>query len=102
MNRGQAQVGNIHGGRRPRLGTPWRNRAVRPAGRHKPAAHARRSLRVDFDFDLAMWLSGYYPMSEFLKDLYNLTSDDVVIVITVLAYGALFATGLCWFWFEKE
>jgi hypothetical protein len=41
-------------------------------------------------------------MSEFLEDLYNLTSGDAVIAITILAYGALFATGLCWFWFEKE
>jgi hypothetical protein len=41
-------------------------------------------------------------MSEFLKDLYNFTSDDAVIAIAVLAYGALFAIGLCWFWFEKE
>jgi hypothetical protein len=39
-------------------------------------------------------------MSEFFKDLYNLT--DAVIAIVILAYGALFATGLCWFWFEKE
>jgi hypothetical protein len=41
-------------------------------------------------------------MPEFLKDLYNLASDDAVIAITILAYGALLATGLCWFWFERE
>jgi hypothetical protein len=41
-------------------------------------------------------------MSEFLEDLSKLTSDDAVITITILAYGALFATGLCWFWFKKE
>jgi hypothetical protein len=43
-------------------------------------------------------------MSEFLEDLYNLTSDDAMITISILVYGGLFATGLRWFerWFEKE
>jgi hypothetical protein len=41
-------------------------------------------------------------MSEFLQDLYNLASDEAVITITILAYGALFAIGLCWIWFKKE
>jgi hypothetical protein len=43
-------------------------------------------------------------MSEFLEDLYNLTSTDAMIAIAVLVYGALFATGLRWFerWFERE
>jgi hypothetical protein len=49
-----------------------------------------------------MWLSEFCPVSALLKDLYNLTSDDAVITIAILVYGALFATGLCWFWFEKE
>jgi hypothetical protein len=47
-------------------------------------------------------------MSEFLEDLYNFTSDDAMIAIAVLVYGALFASGLRSFerwiqrWFEKE
>jgi hypothetical protein len=75
---------------------------VRRGGRHKPAARARRSLCADFDFRLTDVVVGVAFMSEFLEDLYNLTSDDVVIALTILAYGALFAIGLCWFWFEKE
>jgi hypothetical protein len=42
----------------------------------------------------------YYPVSEFLEDLYSLTSDDAMVAITILVYGALFATALRWF--EKE
>jgi hypothetical protein len=43
-------------------------------------------------------------MSEFLEDVYNLTSNEARIAIAILVYGALFATGLRWFgrWFEKE
>jgi hypothetical protein len=43
-------------------------------------------------------------MSEFLEDLYNLSSNEAMIAIAVLVYGTLFATGLRWFerWFEKE
>jgi hypothetical protein len=39
-------------------------------------------------------------MSEFLEDVYNLTSNQAMIAIAILVYGALFATGL--HWFEKE
>jgi hypothetical protein len=43
-------------------------------------------------------------MSEFIEDLYNLTSNEAMIAIAILVYGALFATGLRWFerWFERE
>jgi hypothetical protein len=43
-------------------------------------------------------------MSEFLEDLYNLTSNDAIVAIAVLVYGALFTTAVGWFerWFEKE
>ena len=43
-------------------------------------------------------------MSEFMEDLYNLTSDDAMVAIAIVVYGALFATALRWFerWFEKE
>jgi hypothetical protein len=39
-------------------------------------------------------------VSEFLEDLYSLTSDDAMVAIAILVYGALFATALRWF--EKE
>jgi hypothetical protein len=41
-----------------------------------------------------------YPVSEFLEDLYSLTSDDAMVAIAILVYGTLFATA--WRWFEKE
>jgi hypothetical protein len=40
-------------------------------------------------------------MSEFLEDVYNLTSNEAMIAIAILVYGALFATGFAR-WFEKE
>jgi hypothetical protein len=65
-------------------------------GTRSPIA-ARTSTSV-----LPMWLSEFCPVSALVKDLYNFTSDDAVITIAILVYGALFATGLCWLWFEKE
>jgi hypothetical protein len=43
-------------------------------------------------------------MCAFLEDVYNLTSNEAMIGIAILVYGALFATGLRWFerWFEKN
>jgi hypothetical protein len=48
--------------------------------------------------------ASYHPVSEFLEDLYSLTSTDAMIAIAIIVYGALFATGLRWFerWFERE